>query len=557
MADVDVIVTNGHREEDDDIYGGITTRLENMICMRCGELLPLRILPCPKQDLFCESCMDWQLIDKKCSSCNSSFPIPLGGVSNMANDVTHDQIKDVLDSLCAVRATNCPLCALDENHAELASRVYKYCVKEGVFVCDKCSSHAHDLPTNITVSGETDRNHSVPDNMAATMEQYKPMDKIETFEEKVDPSMTNDHDTNGMTNGHVSDQDLTNGHDESSSEEDGVDVADSVAFTKPHSVSPSCSTDESFGDRHHTPPPAYDSHSQASPLPAKQPLEDTIDPPLMHHVWQHEGSPFTKANDVIFLPTDHSVIITDWYSGEVHKFSDGKHKASRLLKNSPWSFAKQRSQGPWSVAFCPTQNSLFVTEIGLPTLCRMTPDLKVDKKRIVLNGMKNPAGIAVLPNGQLILTEDLYRGPHRVAVYDPTTGMCVREWTCEDPQLVCVDCNGRIVVSNRGHNCVEVYDTTGRLMTAFKETDSDLVHPMGVATDKYCNIYVTHEEKDGYKLSMFSPDGRYIAALQHWDRTKMNLLDQEMWHMRSVDVDDNELVLLGRRTVQFYKLKGL
>ena len=71
-----------------------------------------------------------------------------------------------------------------------------------------------------------------------------------------------------------------------------------------------------------------------------------------------------------------------------------------------------------------------------------------------------------------------------------------------------------VIVSDYGNHCVKVFSINGRFRFKFGGIGKEigkLIHPMGVCTDRYGNIFVA--DRDNHRVQMFDRTGKHVSCI--------------------------------------------
>lgn len=121
----------------------------------------------------------------------------------------------------------------------------------------------------------------------------------------------------------------------------------------------------------------------------------------------------------------------------------------------------------------------------------------------------HPTDAAVAPDGDLFVTDGY--GNSCIHHFD-SSGNLIKSWgrpgkgpgEFSTPHALCIDGQGRILVTDRENNRVQIFDQDGRYLGQIE----DLYHPMDIALDKQGFIYVTDQTP---RLSLFTPEGELVG----------------------------------------------
>lgn len=121
----------------------------------------------------------------------------------------------------------------------------------------------------------------------------------------------------------------------------------------------------------------------------------------------------------------------------------------------------------------------------------------------------HPTDVAVAPNGDLFITDGY--GNSCVHHFD-AQGNHIKTWgepgegpgQFSTPHALCFDKEGRILVTDRENNRVQIFNQEGHYIGQI----GHLYHPMDIAVDTEGFIYVTDQTP---RLSKFSPEGKLIG----------------------------------------------
>ena len=189
-------------------------------------------------------------------------------------------------------------------------------------------------------------------------------------------------------------------------------------------------------------------------------------------------------------------------------------------------------QGPHGLAYHPERSQLYVVCKEDGTLAMLDPSDLSLVRRIQLK-VQSPCGLAVLRNGQLVISEVSPRR-HGLSIHD-VHGRHIRSWGArsaanqswftwkaenvlfDGPQFVATDDHGRILVADHNRSEVQVFDTSGHLLLRFGDP-ATLGHPSGIAVDHRDNILVAYSRDQSEAVAAFSPDGFHIATPVEWSR---------------------------------------
>jgi len=124
------------------------------------------------------------------------------------------------------------------------------------------------------------------------------------------------------------------------------------------------------------------------------------------------------------------------------------------------------------------------------------------------------------------------------------------------PAAVAVDSTNRIIVSDVGHNLVQIYDSEGSFLTGFNGTDgggTEFSSPIAIAVDSN-NYRIIVVDNIGKLVQIFDSDGTFVADFDGTDNggTKFD-------NPRAVAVDSNNRIIVsddGSDIVQIYDSTG-
>ena len=121
-----------------------------------------------------------------------------------------------------------------------------------------------------------------------------------------------------------------------------------------------------------------------------------------------------------------------------------------------------------------------------------------------------PAGLAVNDRGQYFLVD--FHG-HKVSVFNENGQYQYSFGSSGDgpgqfefPDQICIAPDGLVYVTDRGSNCVQVFEQDGTFVRQFGK--NVLQHPAGIAVTKDGHVAVASEEAK--KLSIFTLDGKCV-----------------------------------------------
>ena len=227
------------------------------------------------------------------------------------------------------------------------------------------------------------------------------------------------------------------------------------------------------------------------------------------------GAVWLPGNRVAFTDTCGIVTLHPW---------DGLHHTMNTCACRGTSLRSPRGIGYCSynnalMVACQDQHDLTVLDAG---------DLSL-KNRVPLEQIHSPRGVALLPEGNLVVSEVSSRRCG-LSLHDPQ-GRCQLMWgrwsqqlddrhTFDYPNFIAVDHQKRILVCDRSqddHGPLRIFSRTGELIRS--KNRLKFRHDMklnGIAVDNRNNIVVASEGSTGSYISLLSPDLRVIATEEAW-----------------------------------------
>ncbi len=158
--------------------------------------------------------------------------------------------------------------------------------------------------------------------------------------------------------------------------------------------------------------------------------------------------------------------------------------------------------GPRGIVFHPEWQLLYVADTGNHRVVVITPDGQINQKWGVAGGgtddkaFREPWGIDVIPDGNVIVTESLNR---RAKIYTPK-GELVRLWPIQtdwkgegglENYVACLS-DGSIYITDSKEDCVHVYNAEGELLDKiYKDVSGKaLKHPLGISVGPKGQVFV-------------------------------------------------------------------
>ena len=240
--------------------------------------------------------------------------------------------------------------------------------------------------------------------------------------------------------------------------------------------------------------------------------------------------------DVSFLWDDRVVLVEGFYPYSRIQVLD---RAGQSLKS-----IAQGEVMPYGVTV-DAEGYIAITDHKDRTVKFFTPDGKFG-----LAWKENlfdwPDGIASTSAGHYVVT-DWTQG--MISIHD-IDGIKLREFSSIDrqgadyscPAYVTIDKRHRILITDTFDHTVKVFDPSGQLLLKFHNyinssgAEDRIKDPRGITIDVHGNIVVA--EWGGNRISMFSPDGRFIRHL---------LAEEEIKYPWGVAASDSGLLLMSEQ----------
>ncbi len=247
------------------------------------------------------------------------------------------------------------------------------------------------------------------------------------------------------------------------------------------------------------------------------------------------------AVDVALLPNS-TAVVTENHS--VKLYAQGRGDPSHVLD----------LREPRGVCYDITENEILVVDSSdCKVFVLAEADLEI-KKTINLTRVGMPFGIALLKDGQFVITDF---GKNQISIHN-RKGKCVRYWGKRGvadthfsyPSYILVDKQDRIFVADTYNHYIKVFDSHGKFLTRLCQVEW-LTSPNGICQDQIGNTLVCSSTVDVSKqtITVWALDGTMKTTLlertPQYTRTSGQLV--------SVDMKEGVLAVLSNKTLELFK----
>ena len=157
------------------------------------------------------------------------------------------------------------------------------------------------------------------------------------------------------------------------------------------------------------------------------------------------------------------------------------------------------------------------------------------KGKALKNTLKSPCAVAITRLGEFVVSDS----SNGTVVICRPDGKNTQQFatTFKNPTSIFVDEKGRILVADNWEHCVKVFDSSGQFLFEIAELDGPgsqrLQYPSSVCCDKNGNIYVSEWGK--HTVCQFNEDGQFLRYIL--------TRDNEIRHPTGVAVHNGRLVV--------------
>ncbi|XP_013421553.1 tripartite motif-containing protein 2-like [Lingula anatina] len=220
-----------------------------------------------------------------------------------------------------------------------------------------------------------------------------------------------------------------------------------------------------------------------------------------HLVSQFNSNCSNPSSLVTCTKPQQGYLVVDYDNNKVCRFSLDGQLLVQLSK------AGSRSLGnPFGVAVLP-DGTIVVSECGRNKLIFMSQDFNLTKEV----DMKGPDGLYVTDSNTILVAQPNLKQVSIVNIHGAIVGT-IKHSSFQWPWYVTVLNNGNIVVSDMNAKAVFILSPTGSLLHIYTGSrQNQLCKPRGVCVDQYDNIIIADYNTN--KIHIISIDGEFVQLL--------------------------------------------
>ncbi len=248
---------------------------------------------------------------------------------------------------------------------------------------------------------------------------------------------------------------------------------------------------------------------------------------------------YLLKNEIAFTDKKNKNIILLDRKG--HEVTDSKQKGVRL-------------QGPWGIAYHPTQDYLLVCDYIGGHVTFLNPTTLCEMKKVKMLGISRPVGICVMSDGNIVVSGNRKVGmlynTNLVGVFD-IHGTQLHLWDSYnngagrfvDVEYVAVDDGDNILVLNYNSKKISKFDKTGGFLCEW----STRGNPRGLTVAGDIVLVAEWNPNCVMAYSLQGGDARQVLA---WDRGQ----EDQFGRIKSLSTHNNDLTVVGEKGLRMYKL---